>query len=238
MADTPTDIPVPTLTATPTPVPTLGILSLVPAAVVNDQAARIAVVGAGFVDTSYSITVGGRPLSNVQVDSLTQLSGTLAPGLCPGLYPVLIQDIAGHQVSVSGGSIALTSVRTIALDAAPPATSLTLNGHAQWPSVALPPVRIEDSSCGSSDWRILLAVDIPKSGAGKTVTAGTLTVRSSDGTTTSVTLSPSGGQEQGTLVLARNGLTSLFLTPALELVVPANTYAGSYSTTLSASFAD
>jgi hypothetical protein len=235
-----------TVTVTPTPVPTLAVavVSIEPATVMNDQPVRIAVFGAGFVNTSYAVRIGDVPLGAVQVESVTTLTGTLPVGLCPGVYPATLLGTAGSEVS--GGSIAVQSVRKIVQTDVPQALNVRLAGRGQLLSLALPPIRVDDSGCDTSDWRINLSLGMPtEKQHGKALTTKTVTVRwavsgtaSSYGGTTNVQLTPSDGHDQGTLVLPRLGATSLFLAPSLELEVPASAFAGAYSTTLSASFAD
>ena len=236
---TQTPPPTVTVTVTPTATPTLALVSIQPATVLNNQPARIAVIGGGFVDTDYKVTVGGRLLRDVHVESGTALTGTLPAGLCSGSYAATLQDNAGHEAS--GGKLTIQSVRTIVQGESPTAVSVPLTGMTQRRTVALPSVSVEDSECGKSDWRLLLTVEMPRDGAhGKTLIPGVISVRWNDGGTATVKLSPPDGQdrEQGLLEIPRNGATTLFLTPSLELELPASAYAGSYTTTLSASFAD
>ena len=238
-----TVMPTPTATqtpiATPTQIPALALESIQPASALNDQPARLAITGAGFVDTTYLVRIGGRALTNVRVESGTTLTATLPAGVCPGTYGATLQDPAGREAS--GGDIAVQSVRTIVQGAQPTGLNIALTGLTQRRSVELPSMSLEDTECGQSDWRLLLTVEMPRDSArGKTLIPGTVSVRWDDGGTAKVKLSPPDGQdrEQGLLVIPRNGATTLLVTPSLDLEVPASAYAGSYTTTLSATFAD
>jgi hypothetical protein len=238
----------PTVVLTATVVPTLvspiTVVSVEPASITNDQPVRIAVSGGGFVNTSYAVRIGDLPLSDVHVDSASALTGTLPAGLCPGVYPATLLGTLGSEVS--GGSVAVRSVRNILQNEGPESLNVQLAGRGQRLTVALPPIRIEDSGCETTDWRINFSVGMPSEQKhGKTLSAKNVTVRwavsgttSSYGGTANVLLSYSDGHGRGTLILPRLGSTRLYLVPALDLEVPASVYSGSYSATLVASFAD
>lgn len=241
--DTPTPAPTPTPTATPVPILVVTSIRVVgsmgPPTAANNAAVLMTIAGTGFVDAGYAISLGGRALINVQVVSVTELTGTLTAGLCAGTYTATVQNLTGRQISATSvGAIAIESVRTLSLDPTiPPDTSVTLSGRLQRPSVALASVRVEDTRCGIPDWRLDLAVDTPTNAQGKTLHPGTLTVHFADGGAASVVLTPSGAQVIGRLVLPRNGLTSLLLSPTLDLEIPGSARAGTYVTTFTAAFA-
>jgi hypothetical protein len=226
-----------TVTLTPTPAAEIAhVVAIEPAAVSNDQATRITVVGADFIDTRYAVRVGERALADVRVESFTALTGTLPAGLCPGAYAATVTDAIGHQAT--GGSIQVRGTRSatsVAGDIAAPA--ITLVGRAQHATVALPMVQIRDTTCGTGDLHLLVSVtDFAHSGGRPSRLVPLSIAAEGDTGNPSQPLRAASGRGTASLLIHRpdsSGLANIALSTEIE--IPSHPAAGDYRATVTVS---
>jgi hypothetical protein len=219
----------PTVTIIPTPVAIAHVTAIEPASALNDQPRRITIVGAGFVDASYGVSIGERALTDVRVESATTLTGTLPAGVCPGAYPATVTDALGRQAS--GGSLqtlAVLSATWIGQDVVAPA--ITLVGHIQHVVVALPVVEIRDTTCATGDLHLQVSVsEFTHSGTFPSRLVPLSVEADSSGRHDNQPLALVSGRGTATLLIRRpdsSGLADIQLSGIIE--VPSHPAAGDY----------
>lgn len=215
----------PTVTATVSPTPgPVRIGGITPASATNTAALSVTIAGSGFAPGQV-VTIGGRPLTNVQVLSPAQIVGTLPAGLCPGSYAADVTPPGGSPVA--GGRITLHGVQSAAFAGAMPSWSIVLDGTDQRRQLRLAPIQIVDTTCSSGDWRVQVAVTastehgkghptlLPQSlvlTAGAAGPASTLDLRHA---------------AAGVVAIPRPaGATGVVVTATMTVLVPAGSYAG------------
>jgi hypothetical protein len=228
----------PTVTATvgPTPAP-VAITGITPASVTNTGPVSVTVLGSGFAPGQV-VTIGGRPLTELRVLSASQVVGTLAPGLCPGAAAAGVAPPGG--ATVVGGKIAVLGVHAASFLGAMPSWSIALDGTDQRRQLPLPAIQVVDTTCGTGDWRIHVAVAAStERGKGHPTflpQALAVTLAGADRPEASLDLRHAAA---GVVTIPRPpGATTAVVTATLTILVPASSYAGQQSVPVSVTFLD
>ena len=209
---------------------------MIPATVLNTDAAALTITGAGFV-SGVSATLGSRPFADLRVISPTQLAVRLPSDTCPGTYPITVRTATGQTLQT--GSVTVQGVRTATIASGqvtmPP---IRLDAREQQVLVALPDVLVQDTTCAPGDWRLAISVaDFTQSVPNRQpLTPSAIQVGQGDGTVvTSSRLTAVDGRSQAELVVprpVRPGPTArIALKASVQLVVPPTAFAGQYTTT-------
>ncbi len=182
------------------------------------------------------VTIGGQSLTNLQVQSATTLTGSLAAGLCPGTYPAIITTATGTKAS--GGTLIVTGVQKVSAGAAVPALTFPVTGKDHEVSVPLTGLLLTDTTCATGDGSIAItnvtayvetaqgrkpltirAIQLDWPGAARPATAKLNT--GSTGSATAVTST--------TVHIPRTGTPgAIALTPTVTLLIPAQSAGGRY----------
>jgi hypothetical protein len=228
----------PTVTATvsPTPAP-VAVTGITPASVTNTAPVAVTVLGSGFAPGQV-VTIGGRPLTELRVLSASQVVGTLAPGLCPGAAAAGVAPPGG--ATVVGGKIAVLGVHAASFLGAMPSWSITLDGTDQRRQLPLPAIQVVDTTCGTGDWRIHVAVAAStERGKGHPTflpQALAVTLAGADRPEASLDLRHAAA---GVVSVPRPpGATTAVVTATLTVLVPASSYAGQQSVPVSVTLLD
>jgi hypothetical protein len=205
--------------------------------VTNDRPMILTVRGAGLVSGA-GVVVGDRALDDVHLNGAGVLTGTLAPGLCPGGYTVAVTLPGGGRAV--GGAITVSGVRSIAVDAPGTGPPVTLNGRTQATTMRLAAIHVTDTTCGDA-WRLRIAVELRHENPGRPSRLLPLAVRID---------APAGGSSARADVSGATGLTTALLTvphardlvsatllPVVELRIPASARSGRYVPHLDVAFA-
>jgi hypothetical protein len=156
--------------------------------------------------------------------------------------------VAGSATAASVTATATVSAGTLSLSsAAAPSVSATLNGTDQSPSYTMP-MTANDATGSGAGWNVTIT--------STAFTTGTHSLSNSASTVTGVTSACAGGTTctnptngitynlgvpaAGTAptavklfnAAANTGMGSFTLTPSVQVAIPANTYAGAYSSTV------
>jgi len=233
LASTATFTPTPFATATAAltslPVPTtLRVTAIEPAVFSNDASTRVTLIGTGFVaDTPYAVSVAGSALRDVRFESLTRLTGTLAPGLCPGVYSATVADALDHT---SGGSIqarGTLSATSLTHDIAGPAIAMI--GRVQRVRMTLPSVQIRDTTCGTGDLHLHVSVGEFAQVGGRSSWLSPLSIQAGHSDSGSQPVTRVDGSDGVVLVIPRpNGRAPAEVALSAEIEIPAYPAAGDY----------
>jgi hypothetical protein len=231
-----TSSPTVTATVSPTPAP-VRITGITPASVTNTAPVSITVLGSGFAPGQL-VTIGDRPLTELRVLSASQVVGTLAPGLCPGDFTAGITPPGGAPVV--GGQIAVQGIHAASFLGAMPSWSITLDGTDQRRQLPLPAIQVVDTTCGTGDWRIHVAVAAStERGKGHPTflpQALAVTLAGADRPEASLDLRHAAA---GVVTIPRPpGATTAVVTATLTVLVPASSYAGQQSVPVSVTLLD
>jgi hypothetical protein len=213
------------------------ITGITPASVTNTAPVSITVLGSGFAPGQL-VTIGDRPLTELRVLSASQVVGTLAPGLCPGDFTAGITPPGGAPVV--GGQIAVQGIHAASFLGAMPSWSITLDGTDQQRQLPMPPVQIVDTTCGTGDWQLQVAVAAAtERGKGHPTflpQALEITVAGADRPAAFLDLRHAAA---GVITIPRPpGATTAVVTAALTILVPASSYAGQQSVPVSVTLLD
>jgi hypothetical protein len=205
--------------------------------VTNTAPVSVTVLGSGFAPGQV-VTIGGRPLTELRVLSPSQVVGTLAPGLCPGNDTGGITPPGG--ATVVGGQIAVQGIHAASFMGAMPSWSITLDGTDQQRQLLLPALQIVDTTCGSGDWRLQVAVTASTEHGKDHPTflpqALAVTLAGADRPAAFLDLRHAAA---GVVTIPRPpGATTAVVTAALTVLVPASSYAGHQSVPISVTLLD
>lgn len=216
--------PTASATSSPTPAP-VRITGIAPSSVTNTAPVSITVLGSGFAPGQV-VTIGGRPLTELRVLSASQVVGTLAPGLCPGDAAAAVTPPGG--ATVVGGQIAVLGVHAASFLGAMPSWSITLDGTDQRRQLPLPAIQVVDTTCGTGDWRLQVAVAAAtERGKGHPTflpQALAVTLAGADRPEASLDLRHAAAGVVG--IPRPPGATTAVVTATLTVLVPASSYAG------------
>lgn len=225
------ELATPTVSLTPVD-RTMRVTAIEPATVLNDAPTRLTLIGGDFVPGAYTVSVGGRTLQDVRLESLSRLSGVLPAGLCRGSFPARVLDAQGQQVS--GGTVYVEgSLSATSLSdnfAAPP---ISMVGNVQRVTVALPAVQIRDTTCGAGDLHLQVWIAGFVHGGGRPCRLLPLAIRADDAQRYVEPVTLVDGTGTATLVIARpDGRSTERVTLSAEIEVPSHPAAGEYRATV------
>lgn len=216
-----------------------AISAIVPATVTNDQPTTLTLTGTGFV-AGMGAAVGEQALSDVRVQSATTLTGTLATGLCPGIYAATVSD--AHGKPVSGGVLAVTGVRDVTFAGTSAGQTARRTGATQQMTMPLPDVLITDTTCGEGNWSLAISIIVPTdaSGRGEAFTPQSFRLESPGSAAPVVTLlAVDRGQATATVSLPRTDARSgVGFRAAIGGDIPADAPVGHYTLQVAVTFAE